>query len=358
MNFYQLAKNQPDLQDVCEYLKHPMAVLEDILARLEEAPLPVKTSMEHQKIYYECDKLIHQYFPSLIENYCDLSLDYRNSTIIKTVKDEEETKNYTAKELLLHNIEKLTEETLLLSNRFNESYSYEFLVKNRMVSQLGLPPQVDGLQIEYEIEPVKLDNQFDYNNFKKHTSKEDFLKKRVEKEIPPPPPAPPARLSPEPTGGSVSLIEVMLIFTFFSLLIIATFVMYQKTISSVENQKLKATNSEITYYAKSNIKDDPNFNLSFLNRKGPFNSDVSVKLDQLNSEKALNIQYANLDGASCVSVASDLKMFSMIENKPYEIQINGSNNKIDENVNRKKSKEIEHACDYKTNTVSIITPLD
>lgn len=238
-DFYDLAKEQPDLTDVVDYLKRPILILEDIHNRIKKSSLNDKTDPNIIQINLDCDKIIHRYFPELIENYCNLSIDYRNTSIIKEERKHGQQVRYTAKDLLIKNIATLTEEVLLLEESYNESHSRHLLVQNRLVSELGIHDSL--LEMEEESpHKVKLENKFDYQAFKK-INEDAFFKKEIKGDLAvntikkDPPKAVIKKEEEIYSGGGISFIELFLMMSLITLLMLGVFTVYNDHSNSQKN---------------------------------------------------------------------------------------------------------------------------
>lgn len=253
-DFYTLAKEQPDLTDVVDYLKRPILILEDIHNRIKKSSLNDKTDPNIIQINLDCDKIIHRYFPELIENYCNLSIDYRNTSIIKEERKNGQQIRYTAKDLLIKNIATLTEEVLLLEESYNESHSRHLLVQNRLVSELGVHDSL--LEMEQESpHKVKLENKFDYQAFKK-INEDAFFKKEIKGDLAvnmvekDPPKAVIEKEEKIYSGGGISFIELLLLLSFMTLLIFGVFTFYNHSSNSQKNYYSMELLEQLSYSVK------------------------------------------------------------------------------------------------------------
>ena len=172
--FLDKAQEQPDLQDVVEYLKSPLYTVHELLKRYGKFSIADKTQHDNLEIYYQIDRVINRHLANLIDNYCQFSLKYRNSHPIKKENKNGKTVQYTAKDLLLKDLGKIIEEITLIEERFNEVNKVDFLAKNRIISELGY--QKNLLNTETEPEAVNLNNQFNYQNFSQDKIENIFVK--------------------------------------------------------------------------------------------------------------------------------------------------------------------------------------
>lgn len=173
-SFYETIKNEVDLQDLVDYLNNPLEKLKLLQIKLQEykAQHNSENKIEIEELIRETDKLEKSLFPDLINNYCKLSLEFRNNTVIKEGKDKQgKTINYTSKDLLLKNIAKLIEHINLLDEKFYKYFSFEFLVNSRIISDLGYQENY----IDKNYEPVVLKNQYVFSK--------DDAKKIIDKQL-------------------------------------------------------------------------------------------------------------------------------------------------------------------------------
>lgn len=111
LNFYQTINEQPDLQDVALYLNTPLKKIMGLYETIKN-----NKSIDSVQIKHTIDKIINKHFPTLVDSYCALGLEYRNNAIIKNDND----KTYTSKDILLKNVGKLIEEIdILIENNTN-----------------------------------------------------------------------------------------------------------------------------------------------------------------------------------------------------------------------------------------------
>lgn len=159
-SFYETIKKQVDLQDLVEYLNDPLEKLKLLQIKLQEYKNQnlQDNKIEIEELIRETDKLEKTLFPDLINNYCKLSLEFRNNSVIKQTKDKEgNTINYTSKDLLLKNVAKLIEHIDILDEKFYTYFSFEFLVNSRIISDLGYQ---ENFIDNNEKSPVVLKNQY------------------------------------------------------------------------------------------------------------------------------------------------------------------------------------------------------
>lgn len=162
--FLEKARLEPDLQDVVQYLNKPLNRLEELLYKYEQINLQAKTKLENMEVYRRIDKILHQHLPYLIDTYCNFSISYRNTKLIKQIKEKEELKNYTAKDLLLRDLSKIMEEINILEDKFNDNNKVHFLVNNRILSDFGNQTEILPSKQQQQV-AVQLENKFNYQNY-------------------------------------------------------------------------------------------------------------------------------------------------------------------------------------------------
>lgn len=170
-----LVKQQPDLQDIVTPLEVSFSILNEIKEKLTQ----MNNNLEVIDIQEKYEKLVNNFFPELINNYCNLSIEYRNTHLLESSQYRE---LLTSKKIFILNIEKLIEEVKYLEIKINNIYSTKLLVQNRLMKNLG--SQKPLIQLEKEPnEPLKCDikDTFDYNIFMKETSKVEELNKKTTK---------------------------------------------------------------------------------------------------------------------------------------------------------------------------------
>ena len=211
--FYNQLEGQPDLQDIVQYIFQPLQILENLKTRLDN--LSSDDSAAFAEVLCKVERLINKHFPNFTDDYCKLSLDYRNTAIIKKEYFEGRQHEYTSKDILLKNFSKLIEEIYILEHNFNENYSHKLLISHRVVEQMGVQKNLVNTEHEIEaVQPVVLKNQFDYNHFKKSEPKPEVVHvtpKVIEKET---------EIKDTTEKSSVcniSLFDVLLIFGFIAL---------------------------------------------------------------------------------------------------------------------------------------------
>lgn len=185
--FYDKILNEIDLQDLAEYLAEPLNHLSLLIDKLEQMIQSQKNGITATELLIESKKIVDKILPELIDNYCNLSLDFRNNVIIKQYLNKDGIeKKLTSKDLLLKNTSKIIEHIQLLEEKFYKEYSFDFLVNSRIISELGFQSSF----IEEDKESIELENKykFNINDSQKiineeliKNGKENFLNKITEK---------------------------------------------------------------------------------------------------------------------------------------------------------------------------------
>lgn len=171
--FYDNILQQSDLQEVAKDISYSLYKLESLYDRLNSLTQEEKNSLNFAENLIKVNHLINKEFPRLIEDYTNLDLEYRNTTIIKKQSDKE----YTSKDILVENIGKLKEEITIIDQEFNNNYSRELLVQNRILNSMGVQKNLFAIEVE-NIKPVILKNSFDYNQFKQ-INPQVFIKNKI-----------------------------------------------------------------------------------------------------------------------------------------------------------------------------------
>lgn len=185
--FYDKILNEIDLQDLAEYLAEPLNHLSLLIDKLEQMIQSQKNGITATELLIESKKIVDKILPELIDNYCNLSLNFRNNVIIKQYLNKDGIeKKLTSKDLLLKNTSKIIEHIQLLEEKFYKEYSFDFLVNSRIISELGFQSSF----IEEDKESIELENKykFNINDSQKiineeliKNGKENFLNKITEK---------------------------------------------------------------------------------------------------------------------------------------------------------------------------------
>lgn len=159
--FLSKIQSEVDLQDIFNILKKPIFVLENLEEQLLKQQVQKKTQLDYLEIQFKVEQLIHKDFPSLIDSYCDLSLDYRNTHILKKEKHGSELLSLTAKNIFVKNISILINQIYQLEKEFNETNQKNLLVRDKINSHL----QTEKDSIYH------LDNEFNYQNYQQSFQK-------------------------------------------------------------------------------------------------------------------------------------------------------------------------------------------
>lgn len=164
-SFFKLIYNQPDLKNISGMILDTENRLKEIvikLSQLKNDDFKI-LSMEFSERYIHLHDV---YFPNVINNYCKLSIEYRNTVIIKNDNKGE----YTSRDIFLQNIKKLIEETKILESQCNEMYSKQLLIQHRLISSLGIQQSVVKLPGDKKEISVELEDNFNYEAYKKTAS--------------------------------------------------------------------------------------------------------------------------------------------------------------------------------------------
>jgi len=81
--FYDKILNEVDLQDLAEYLAEPLNRLNVLIDKLNKIIQDNKSGITASELLLESKKIVDKILPELVDNYCNLSLDFRNNIIIK-----------------------------------------------------------------------------------------------------------------------------------------------------------------------------------------------------------------------------------------------------------------------------------
>ena len=161
-SFYEKMEQEIDLKDLSEYLIDPLNYINLLEIKLQSLSKKEKTInvIVLNDLLRECKKITDDLLPELIENYCQLSLDFRNTVTIKEYNNScGEKIRLTSKDLLLKNCGKIIEHIKLLEEQFYKEYSFDFLVNSRIISELGY--QKDFL--EEDRAEISLENKYKFN---------------------------------------------------------------------------------------------------------------------------------------------------------------------------------------------------
>jgi len=271
--FYDKILNEVDLQDLAE----PLNRLNVLIDKLNKTIQTNKSGITATELLLESNKIVEKILPELIDNYCNLSLDFRNNVIIKQyINKAGIEKKLTSKDLLLKNTSKIIEHIQLLEEKFYKEYSFDFLVNSRIISELGFQSSF----IEEDKESIELENKYTFNTNDSQklineelskNGKENFFKKienknqtnvssllKKEEEIPiilekinkkeeihsdvlvAPKIIPDEINNDLKNSGSITLVEILLVLGFISLMFMGIFMMFDKVQETQTNQKTEA----------------------------------------------------------------------------------------------------------------------
>lgn len=275
--FYDKILNEVDLQDLAEYLAEPLNRLNVLIDKLNKTIQTNKSGITATELLLDSNKIVEKILPELVDNYCNLSLDFRNNIIIKQyINKAGIEKKLTSKDLLLKNTSKIIEHIQLLEEKFYKEYSFDFLVNSRIISELGFQSSF----IEEDKESIELENKYTFNTNDSQklineelskNGKENFFKKienknqtnvslllKKEEEIPiilekinkkeeihsdvlvAPKIIPDEINNDLKNSGSITLVEILLVLGFISLMFMGIFMMFDKVQETQTNQKTEA----------------------------------------------------------------------------------------------------------------------
>jgi hypothetical protein len=184
-NFIQQAYNQPDLSDAMKSLAKLIYRLEFIqnhIAKSEE----LKKNPEIRKIDLTCNQILDKHLPELMDEYCKLSVRYRNEIAVKEKKTKEGMKALTSKDILLSDLAHLLEESDILEKSLNDNTNHDFLAKSSFITEsFGIQPKIH-LEGDEPEKKIQLENEFDsgdYQDVEMQTFFTEFFKKYPEKKI-------------------------------------------------------------------------------------------------------------------------------------------------------------------------------
>jgi Tfp pilus assembly major pilin PilA len=223
-------------------------------------------------IYLRIDKIINQYLPNMVDNFCSFSFDYRNQEIVKTDNTKNGEVKYTAKDMMLLNLSKLIQEIKQIEKEFNEQNKFSLLVQEKLMTNLGYELEFD---LDKTVKLPELKNQFNYEIFKKDKKKivknpikekktdeldEIFSNHEVKEKIK-------DISSVQPLNdsftlfGSFTLIELLLVVGFIALAAVGVFVITEKVNAKayaeqmISEIKTVENNIKLKYANESNIGD-------------------------------------------------------------------------------------------------------
>jgi hypothetical protein len=178
-SFIEKASEEPDLSDVMSYLAKIVYAIDEIKSRLS---LNDKKDDVARNIQNSCETILNQRLPKLINQYCSMTLKYRNETVIKETIYRNGIVRLTPKDILLKDLAHLLEEAQILEQSFNETNSEDFLIQSHVIQDnYGVQPQI-LLNGDTQPERVSLQDNFDYKNYEKN--QEIYLKNKLSTLLP------------------------------------------------------------------------------------------------------------------------------------------------------------------------------
>lgn len=184
-NFIQQAYNQPDLSDAMKSLAKLIYKLEFIQNKISHSE-ELKKNPEVKKIDLTCNQILDKHLPELMNEYCKLTVKYRNEVSVKEKKTREGMKQLTSKDILLADLGHLLEESDILEKALNDNTNHDFLAKSSFITEsFGIQPKIllDGDEAEKKI---SIENEFDSGGYQDIEMQEffsEFFKKYPEKKI-------------------------------------------------------------------------------------------------------------------------------------------------------------------------------
>lgn len=176
--FYKNIQEQADLQDILKNINPSIQLLENLQIKLSNLAQSDLKNTHFAEIGEKLERLVTKLLPNLVEDYCKLTLEYRNTAIIKHENIQGKKQGYTSKDIFLQNLGKLIEEIHILENEFNHHYSNKLLVQSHLVKDLGVQKNIIANELEYEnVKPVILKSDFNYEIFKKSNPSDKKLEK-------------------------------------------------------------------------------------------------------------------------------------------------------------------------------------
>lgn len=372
--FYNDLVMQPDVQEVAQDLLPPIKILENLDDKLKKLPANDLNSAAFAEVSSKVDRLVNKHFPNLVHDYCKLSLEYRNTAIIKRETSKNEVKEYTAKDILLKNLSKLIEEIHVAEHEFNDNYSHKLLVQNRVVNDLGVQKNLLEVQTE-TVKPVELKNNFDYKNFIK-TNKDISIEKPIPVQVKP---AIPVNTQKQEDSSSGILTGIMNNIVTIGIIVLSlgglggtVYMMYANTQNQVDvysearnimelSSNIKNGYSSLAVmdsdkYKEINYKDISikklvedniikDFKVSNGKYANKFDGEYIVKPYTYNTNNdSYSIISTNLDERTCIRLVKQIS--------PAFLTININKIKEDSNV---RDEDIIKACSLEENTVEFIS---
>jgi hypothetical protein len=177
--FMQKAGEEPDLTDVMGYLAKIVYAVGEIKNRLA---MSERKDASNKDMQNSCEKILTVHLPKLINQYCSLTLKYRNETIVKEITYRNGIVRMTPKDVLLKDLAHLMEETQLLEKSFNESNASEFLSQSNLIQDnFGVQPQI-LLEGDTQPECITLQDNFDYESYYK--KQQNYLNDKMAEMLP------------------------------------------------------------------------------------------------------------------------------------------------------------------------------
>ena len=337
-DFLKKAKEQPDLNDFCDYLKRPLIILEEIQSHYKKLQINKKVEASNLETYYKVDSILEKHLPEMVDNYCNFSFDYRNSKQIDI-----NNLSITPKELLLKNLAKVIEEIELIEKEFNRNNSFNAVVQNKVLEKFGYQPELCLESNSIVKKNIELENKFDYDKFvETHQFKNPIPEVKKDLEINSE--AVPSTIEkPKSKGSSSFLIEIILGLSFLTMLTIACFHFYKQSLDQLKaNQFIQTMQSnigsiQILYASRNNLE---GLNNKLLIESGavrpenvitPWGQDINIKPYTLNSTNDSFVMEIPLSGDNgkvvCPALLKNSELFNMV--KFDDIVVKNNNNTTD-----------------------------
>ena len=344
--YYQV-KNQPDLQEVATYLKVPLIKLDKIEGKLKTLLNNKKESITYIELLEKVTKLKDKHLLKLINNYCKLDLEYRNTTIIKEDKNNNEIIKYTSKDILLQNLSKLIEEINILEHNFNINYN-ESAIKSVEITNNSVYEIEKENNIQINTKKASNSVPIDKKVFTKEESKESWLD--IIKSL----------------GNCGNLLEIYLVLAFIILSTLGICVIYSKVntqnnmqefIQLIDDFSLEASKLAIK---ENNIMNYKNINNKMLIEKGikkeyyedgyyknPFGENINISSTTINKPNdSIAISSAGLEPLQCATLT-----FKLQETHPKLVKINDKTIIKDGFI---AQDEVLFSCNKDSNTITIV----
>jgi hypothetical protein len=321
-DFLIKAKEQPDLNDFCEYLNKPLSILEEIQRRYKQLQLTKKVEPENLETYHKVDVILEKHLPEMVDTFCEFSFDYRNTKNID-VGDI----SITPKELLLKNLAKVIEEVELIEIEFNRNNSFNAVVQNKILNNYGYQPELSLETGKVVNKNIQLENKFDYqkfvedNQFKKPIvldKKEELILEPIIEKI--------ERQEEQSSGGGISMLEVVLVLIMVLLLMFGTMAYYghalqQQRSNEFTSQIIKLKAGVDALYANQGNYENLN-NQTILNTYisepdklfTPWNKKIHLKTNDAKDEVIIEIPLDKDDlENSCKTIIPTINTFDLVK---------------------------------------------